>query len=101
MELNVKERLALLQMIPQIQGNLATLRILSDLARNLGFTESEHADLKFKQTAGKLEWRGSLDRDIDIGPVALKAVQKHLQALDRKGKLTMDHLSLCDKFMED
>jgi len=99
MQLNVKERLVLLQMLPGLRGNLATLRIIDDLMRDLGFTEEEYKELGFEADGDQLRWNESdAVKDVEIGPKARESIQGALRGLDKGGQLSRDHLSLCDKF---
>ena len=56
MELEVKERLLLLMLMPE-HGNIGDIRIINDLKSNLSFTEEEHKDWNLKRDEdGNYTW---------------------------------------------
>jgi hypothetical protein len=99
MNLSVAERLVLLQVLPQ-EGDLTTIRIVGKLREELSFTEDEHAALGFEFEGTSVKWEGTADtgRDFEFGAKARETVVKALEKLDKDGKLTAQHLTLCDKF---
>ena len=103
MELTVGERLMALMILPE-QGSFATMRIVHDLRMNLGFDEAETAEVDLRQTGegaeGRVVWDGqkAKPKDIPIGPRGIEVMRKRLEELDKDGKLTVQHLSLCEKF---
>ena len=67
MDLTVRERLLLLQILPR-QGDLTTIKIVRRLREELSFDEDEHRQLNFQQTDGQLTWnRVSIVKDVVIG----------------------------------
>jgi hypothetical protein len=103
MELNVKERLVLANMLPK-ESNFTTLKIMRKLREELSFNEEEHKALKFNSTAdGRLMWDSSVNliKDVPIGELMAELIAKDLKKLDKESKLTEDHFSLFEKFVED
>ena len=98
-ELNVIERLALLQLLPN-EGNLLTLRIVRQLREDLSFDEAEHAALQFRQEGDQLRWNVAANEDkaVPFGAKAMQLIQDKLGKMNDEGKLREEHLSLCDKF---
>jgi hypothetical protein len=111
MELTVMERLILLGALPA-EGNLTTLRIVRQLREALSFSEEEHAALRFVnlneqgkpaqpgEPVARMVWdqKGIVAKEIELGAKAQALIVETLEGLDKDGKLTADHLSLCDKF---
>ena len=99
MELTVIERLLLLKLLPE-QGNLTTLRIVRDMQGALSFSEDEHKALQFTNDGRELKWKAEAGvvKDVEFGPKAKEIVNAGLRKLNNGNQLTMDHLSLCDKF---
>ena len=102
MELSITERLVLLSLLPE-QGNLTTLKLVMSLRNVLGFDEKEHAALNFKEDNGMTVWdtSGEKSKEIQFAPRAFTIVSDILDKMDKEKKLTVDHLSLCDKFLKD
>jgi len=98
MELTTLERLVLLNMLPA-EGDITTLRIVRELREALSFSEEEHARLDIRQDDGRLVWTddGST-KEVDIGPKAHRLIAGQLESLNADGKLTEQHLPLCDTF---
>ena len=102
MELSVAERIVLLSVLPA-EGDLTTMRLTKDLRRELGFTEDEHDVLKFRTEDGLTKWDSEADveKEIAIGPRAHVMVADALKELDESKKLNEDHLTLCEKFLDE
>jgi hypothetical protein len=101
MELTVAERLTLLNGLPK-QGDITTIKIIRQLREKLSFTELEHARYNFRQDGDLLKWdNGNEAAEIsDIGNKAKSIIVGVLQAADKEGTLTEEHISLWDKFVE-
>ena len=99
MRLTVGERLLLLSILPQ-EGSLTTVRIVDELRRDLSFSEGEHKELQFKQEDGHITWEGNgrMPKDVEIGVKAAELINGTLAQLSADGKITTQHLELCDKF---
>ena len=109
MELNVFERLLLRNIVPQIQGwNYANMKDARELLEGL-FTEEEEKDLQFEQVETQVKWKVKREDESDIPQIrefsvsnGLKAkIGKFLKQLDKEEKLGFEHMTLCDKFIED
>ena len=109
MELNVFERLLLRNIVPQIQGwNYANMKDARELLEGL-FTEEEEKDLEFEQVETQVKWKVKREDDSDIPQIreirvseGLKTkIGKFLKQLDKEEKLGFEHMTLCDKFIED
>jgi len=100
MELNVKQRLVLLQVVPVEGVRMTDLRIARELQLKLGFTEEEQVRFGFVQEDTRLIWNEKEDVpvDIKIGPRAHVLIQDALKKLDEEKKLTLDHIELWDLF---
>jgi len=100
MELNVKQRLVLLQVVPVEGVRMTDLRIARELQLKLGFTEEEQQRFGFVQEDTRLRWNEAEDApvDIKIGPRAHVLIQDALKKLDEEKKLMLDHIELWDLF---
>lgn len=98
MELTVAERLMLLGLLPA-EGDLTTLRIVRELREALSFDEAEHARLALRQEGDRVLWTDDGGtKAVDIGAKARRLIADKLEQMNSDGKLTEQHLSLCDKF---
>jgi len=100
MELNIKQRLMLLNVLPVENVRMTDLRIARELQLKLGFTEEEQQRFGFVQEDTRLIWNEAKDVpvDIKIGPRAHVLIQDALKKLDEEKKLTLDHIELWDLF---
>ena len=56
MELNIKERMAILNVVPSEGVRMKDLRIARGLQRRLSFTEEEQARFAFVEADGRMTW---------------------------------------------
>ena len=120
-KLNVAERLALLDILPR-EGDLTTIKLVRQLRENLSFTEREHAVLQFRAQDKHVQWLQNYGEGVpvpegmtreeamdalaeladgvsfDIGIKAVQVARETLEKLNEEGKLTEQHLGLCEKF---
>ena len=100
MELNVKQRLMLLNVVPVEGVRMTDLRIARELQLKLGFSEEEQQRFGFVQDDQRLTWNQEADvpADIKIGPRAHVLIVDALKKMDEDKKLTLDHVDLWDLF---
>lgn len=100
MILNVKERLALLSILPK-EGNFINLKLIRVLREELSFSEEESKTLEFKQVEGIIHWNETVDpmKNIHIGEITTTLIADILKNKDRDNKLTEDYMSLYEKFI--
>jgi hypothetical protein len=107
MKLNIPDRITLLNILPN-EGNVVTLRLIMDFQRQVGFTGKEIKDWKI---ANKVDGRGrpyvvwdsdftEATKDIQIGDAMSGIIVNQLKNLDRNGKLSIDMMSLYDRFVD-
>ena len=104
MELNVLERLLALNLLPK-EGTFANLKLLRVTRENLSFSEEENKSLNFRNEGTGNEartlWNDGLpDKDVQIGEVATQMLVKALKKLNDEEKLTPEHMTLYEKFVE-
>jgi hypothetical protein len=100
-ELKAKERITLLNVLP-VQGDILTLRLITEMRKDLSFSEREHIDLEIKSSGNAITWNSMKDtpKKILYGPIKLKLIQDELKKLNDEKKLTLDHVPLYDLFMD-
>ncbi len=101
MLLNVKQRLLLLNIIPD-EGNYDTLKIVRDQQNLLSFNEEELKRLKIVREGEMYQWDEAADEpvDISIGEMAFNVIKTALRRLNDEGKLQMEFLPLYEYFVE-
>lgn len=104
MLLNITERLLLLTLTRDMEGNVATLKAVRQFQDAAGFSDDEVAVLDFEQVEGRLSWKNGEqipEKDVEVSVPVAKAVSKLLKALDKAGKLRFEHMSLYEKFVPE
>jgi len=121
MELTLIERFTLLQILPEA-GNLRTLRVVQDLRMALAPTAQEIKDWHIRDVRdeadprkGQVVWGWTPEEaaalptqpdtrcpaEIDVAGVKTEIITGLLRDMDKAGRLTAAHLSLCEKFPFD
>lgn len=101
MELGVGDRIVLLSLLPR-EGDLPTIRIVHELRQTLAFTEDEHETFQIKTEGDRIAWADGADgaKEVSIGPRAHTLIAEALEGLNEEGKITEDHLSLWERFID-
>jgi len=99
MKLEVSERIRLLGILPE-KGNLLTLKIISDLRKDLSFSEKEHKDMELTVTQDRITWAdNSKKKEVKFGDQAKEIIVKTLKEMDEKEELTLPDIDLWEKFV--
>ena len=101
MELDVRERLILLSILPQ-EGNFITLKVVRKLRESLSFSEEEIKQYKFVQSEGRVTWddKAEQSKEIEIGEKAMDIIKEALKKLNEDKKLKDEHFTIYQKFVE-
>ncbi len=100
MELTVAERLTLVNTLANTQGNLVTLRVVSELQAELGFSDAEVKDFDLRQEGNGYRWRENApSKDIPINDTALKVIKAEFKKKDTAGEITLQLLPLAERFL--
>lgn len=96
---STKERLLLLNVLPQTSGSVIFVRIIRQFREDLSFSEEESLALKFVLDGANTSWTddGS-EKEIECGPQVLDYIKRGLLALDAQERVTEDLLPLFDRF---
>lgn len=103
MKLNVLDRMMILNVIETYkEGNFATFKSIKDLKLKLYLSEEEEKEFEFKNEGGMYKWndKGSLGIEIEITEKQIQLIKDQLLVLDKSNKLTKNHISIYDKFIE-
>ena len=101
MELNIPERLMILDILSTISGNFATLKIVRDLQDNISFSEKETADNSITTNDDGFHWKGNGIKEIDFGKRGMEIVVNVLKKLDAEEKLTQNYYTIYEKFIDE
>lgn len=101
MELDVRERLVLLSILPA-EGDFVTLKVARKLRENLSFSEEEIKEYKFVQEEGRVTWddKAEQSKEIEIGEKAMDIIKESLRKLNEQKKLKDEHFTIYEKFVE-
>lgn len=101
MKLSIVERIQLIGLLPA-EGNAVTLRIVSDLRNDLGFSEKEIQEAEIKQDVenNRVLWNSKADlvKDVKIGDTARGVIKDALTKMDNEKKLTLAIMPLYERF---
>lgn len=102
MELTIMERVMLLNTLPE-KGKLVNLKLLAELRSALSFNEEdiEAAGIIQNDETGMINWEENITKEFDLGKKTTEIIVKELTRLDAEEALTPQHMSLCEKFLED
>lgn len=99
MNLTVMERVVLFNLLPE-KGTFTTVRAVHDLRMALPLTEEERDTCGFQENEQGVGWQTDFEADIPINVEQFRVCKEALTGLDRRGELTLQHVSLYEKFVE-
>jgi hypothetical protein len=99
MNFNVFERVTLLGILPDPEGNYVTYKLLTTFKSDLSFSEEEIEVFGIEQLDGKITWNKSEDKEIGVGDQILKLIKEALKRLDEKGKINKNNAPIYERFM--
>jgi len=103
-KLDIMERVVLFNLLPK-EGNFMTLKVLRQAKEKIGLDPKELKDCKVKQDPekGTLTWDADKDphKEIEFNREVKKIIVDTLEKMDKDGKLSDQHISLYEKFVEE
>lgn len=103
MNLTVKERLVLLNILPG-QETYANMLIVRELIGELGWGESDRKDLGLQEDGeGNVTWDDGKEtvKAVAIGPLAYELIKKGFKKLDSERAITAELLPFYKRFVLD
>lgn len=102
MLLNVRDRSVLLGLLEGMEGSIVTLRTIRDLQQTLSLSDEERAKYGVVEIPGGLRWNtlAIVPTEVELSDVALGLLKDRLRALEKRQKLTLQHLSLYEQIVE-
>lgn len=104
MKLNVLERIMALGILGIYkEGNIITLRVLAGLKPKLALTEEEVEKWNVRTEEDNYKWspEGNEGVEIELTESEIKLIKEQLVKMDKEQKLTFNHFSLYEKFVEN
>lgn len=104
-ELNVPERLVLMQIAPK-ENDFATLKVVRDFLNKVSFTEEELKEyglvVQSEGTHSSTNWnsKGNEPKELEFGERMTDMIVASLKGLNEKKKLEQKHFTLYEKFVE-
>ena len=107
MELNIPERIALLQILPA-EGSMITLRVIRELQNKLSFTADELKAYKIENHpvsdgGAMITWDTNFTattKDIELNEAEVGIISNQLRRLESMGRLHMSMFSIYERFVE-
>jgi hypothetical protein len=99
-EMTIPERLYTMGLLPK-EGNILTLRVTRELMGKIGFSAIELTDFEIEEKDGQIAWndKGNIPATIEFLDSELGIIRKELTRLDNENKLSIELLSVYEKFM--
>jgi hypothetical protein len=96
MKLYVKERLAMLQMLPE-NGSLSEMVDVMEIVKKIRITQEERTKIEYKETSGSIVWNISKDEglDVDFTFEEISVLKDAVSRMDREKKINMSILDVC------
>ena len=101
MQLELMERLQILNSLLPQEGNAVKLRVITEAQGVLGLSSDELTEWDVKQDGDQVVWNQEkvVAKDIPISDAVRGIITEELSRLNDEDKLTMQQLSLWDKFV--
>lgn len=98
MRFNILERIMILGVLPK-QSDFVSMRIISDLMRNVGFTQGELDKYNIKNHPdGSVSWDKSFEKEVKVTMRAAEIIKENLKKLSETKMVSAQHLSIYEKF---
>lgn len=96
MKLYVKERLSILQMLPE-NGSLSEMVDVMEIVKKVRITQEEKTKIEYKETSGSIIWNVTKDEGIDIEFTfeEISVLKSAVARMDKEKKINMSILDVC------
>ena len=96
MNLTIKERLSILQILPE-SGSLSDMVDIMEIVKKVRITQEEKTKVEYRETS--ITWNISKDEgaDIDFTFEELSILKKAVSKVDKEGRVNMSNLDICLK----
>lgn len=98
MKLNIKERMAILQMLPET-GSLVEMIDVMEIVKKIRLEKEEKDNVEFKETRGAISWNASKDvgKEIEFKHEEISILKTAVKKLDEEKQVNVANLDICIK----
>lgn len=98
MKLNVKERLAILQMLPEC-GSITEMVDMMEIVKKVRVTSEEKDEINYREAGNVITWDMSKDlgTDIEFKHDEVNILKSAVKKLDEEKRVNMSNLDICLK----
>lgn len=102
MNLSIKERLVLLNILPG-QETYANMLVIKNLRDEVGFSEEDHQYLGITENDGDVSWDPDkqADKEVSIGVTAYGIIKKAFKKLDSDQMVSIELMDVYERFTQD
>lgn len=100
-KLGIKERILLNGLLAEIRGNYLLLGDVRDIREKLSFTPEEIKKHEIIEVAnGKLSWQSNVEKEFEFSDTLKTKIESILKEMDKQETLSLDLISVYEKFVE-
>lgn len=98
MKLNIKERLSILQMLPET-GNIMEMVDIMEIIKKIRLSDTEKVDIDYKEANGTISWNINKDSGLDVEFThdEVSILKNSVKKLDQDKKVNISNLDMCLK----
>lgn len=98
MNLTVRERLEIVQMLPQ-NGSIMEMIDIMSILKKIRLTQEEKTQIKYKELDNKIMWDASesLEKDITFTHEEITILKDSVHRLDKNKEVNPSNLDICIK----
>lgn len=98
MKLSIKDRVAILDMLPQT-GSISEMVDIMEIAKKVRINQEEKDKVGFRETQGSISWNISLDegKDVDFTFEEVVILKACVTKLDTEKRVNSANLDICLK----
>lgn len=100
--LSVKDRIIVLNMLRQAQGDIVLLKVIKKTIDQVGFDPDEikHYGFVFDPETGQTNWEDDGEKkEIEMDDAVFRTISEQVRKMNKEGKLGLDYISIYDEFV--
>lgn len=98
MKLSIKDRMSIVQMLPQ-SSSLTEMVDILDIVKKVKIYKEEMDRIQYEEMDGRITWNPSLEVELDVELTfeQIKILKESVSRLDREKKVNPSNLDICLK----
>lgn len=98
MNLSVKDRIAIMDMLPQA-GSISEMIDIMEIIKKVRLDQEEKSKIEFRESQGSISWNATLDKgkEIEFSFEELSILKVAVKKLDSEKKVNAANLDICLK----